>query len=249
MKNLLISIAKSTGQIILKNFMKDESKKILQFHSKYSYSIRLDKIIENIIIKTLEENNFKGTLITEETGELMLGRSKLKLFIDPLDGSVNFSRGIQQFCISLALEKMDKTLVGVIYDPYRKNLFVAEKNKGAFLNDKKINVSKRKMPPLFVNIEWSGAKSYLEIVKKIIPFYRIRTAGSGVLALCETACGITDGTILVENKPWDIPGGALLVEEAGGIVTNSESKRWNTSNKLLLASNGLIHEDLIKLLS
>jgi myo-inositol-1(or 4)-monophosphatase len=183
-------------------------------------------------------------------------------YVDPLDGTTNFAHGFPVFCVSLGLERRpaglaadaDGTLTaGVVYDPTRDELFVTEKGKGAYLNGKKITVSRT--DDLAESLLATGFPSRSRHLNPNIHFYHeitlrshgVRRAGSAALDLAYTACGRMDGYWEFNLNPWDTSAGALLVLEAGGSMTTFEGSPFKLDSREVLATNGHIDREVITL--
>ena len=201
-----------------------------------------------------------GVFGEEGTRERLSG--EFRWYVDPLDGTTNFAHGIPHFCVSLGLEQRkpglkpeeDGVLVaGVIYDPNRDELFVAERGRGAWLNGKRIHVSRT--PELAESLVATGFPSRKRHASPNIHFYQeftlrshgVRRAGSAALDLAYVACGRMDGFWEFNLNPWDTAAGLLLVEEAGGRITDFSGGPWRLDSREILASNGLIHDELLGL--
>jgi myo-inositol-1(or 4)-monophosphatase len=176
-------------------------------------------------------------------------------YVDPLDGTTNFAHGFPVFCVVLGLERRDGSLkadedgemvAGVIYDPLRNELFVAERGKGAWLNGRRIAVSKTKT--LQESLTATGFPSQKRHRSPNVHFYQeftlrshgVRRAGSAALDLAYVACGRLDGYWEFNLNPWDTSAGYLLVEEAGGQVTHFDGGKFTLDSREVLATNGLI---------
>jgi myo-inositol-1(or 4)-monophosphatase len=188
--------------------------------------------------------------------------SDFRWYVDPLDGTTNFAHGFPQFCVSLGLEQRnaglspdeDGTLVAaVIYDPLRDELFVAERGRGARLNGRLLHVSRT--PELAEALTATGFPSRKRHASPNIHFYQeftlrshgVRRAGSAALDLAYVAAGRLDGFWEFNLNPWDTAAGILLVEEAGGRVTNFSNGHFRLDSRETLASNGRIHDELLDL--
>jgi myo-inositol-1(or 4)-monophosphatase len=187
----------------------------------------VDRDAEQIIIETILEAYPKHAILAEESGAKGVGGSEYEWIIDPIDGTTNFLHGHQQYCVSIALAVKGQIQQAVVYDPSRNDLFTASKGVGAFLNDRRIRVSRRiqlnecLIATGFPVTDMSYLDQYLAMFKDILPKTAgIRREGSAALDLCNTACGRVDGYWEMNLKPWDIAAGALIVQEAGGIVTD-----------------------------
>jgi myo-inositol-1(or 4)-monophosphatase len=172
---------------------------------------------------------------------------------DPLDGTNNYAHGLPIFCSSLALEVDGRGEIGVVYDPTRKELFVAERGGGAFLNGRPIHVSDA--PTLVESMLVTGFpydihKRIPEIVGLFGEFVgrarAVRRLGSAALDLCYIAAGRMDGFWEQDLKPWDIAAGTIIVEEAGGRVTDFAGEPSSSRRHQLLATNGKIHDDMLR---
>jgi len=253
LKNLAVKIAKETGKIHLEYFGKD-----LKVFKKTNHDVKInvDRISEKNIINMIKESGMKCRILSEEVGTVKLGKDSTiyRWIIDPLDGTVNYFYGIPHFCVSIALEKDGQIILGVVYDPYRKELFSAEMDKGAYLNNKKIHVSNRKKIKDAIIATGAGntdeqIKTYLRNYKKImLSIKKIRISGSAALDLCYVASGRVDGYMVIKTNPWDVAAGAFIAKEAGGKITNLKNEDWNPFNGSIVATNGLIHKKLLELL-
>ena len=220
-----------------------------------------DRTVEKLVRTRLGEAFPEHGIYGEEgTRERLEG--EFRWYVDPLDGTTNFAHGFPQFSVSLGLEQRpagmgpdeDGTLVaGAIYDPLRDELFTAERGRGAQLNGKPIHVSRAGM--LAEALLATGFPSRKRHASPNIHFYQeftlrshgVRRAGSAALDLAYVACGRLDGFWEFNLNPWDTAAGILLVEEAGGKVTDYEGRLYRLASDEILASNGRIHEELIRL--
>lgn len=186
--------------------------------------------------------------------------AEYRWYIDPLDGTTNFAHGFPHFCVSMGLEHRTEGLApehdgpivaGVIYDPMRDELFVAERGKGAFLNGRPIHVSA--VPELGEALVATGFPSRKRHENPNIFFYQeftlrshgVRRAGSAALDLAYIACGRMDAYWEFNLNPWDTSAGFLLVEEAGGMVTGFDGAYRRLDSREILASNQLIHHEML----
>ncbi len=218
-----------------------------------------DRTVEKLIRTRLGEAFPEHGICGEEgTRERMEG--EFRWYVDPLDGTTNFAHGFPQFCVSMGLEHRpaglkpedDGTLVAaVIYDPMRDELFTAERGRGAALNGKPVRVSR--IGQLAEALLATGFPSRKRHANPNIHFYQeftlrshgVRRAGSAALDLAYVACGRMDGFWEFHLNPWDTAAGILLVEEAGGRATDFAGRDFRLDSDEVLASNGLIHEELI----
>jgi myo-inositol-1(or 4)-monophosphatase len=189
--------------------------------------------------------------ILGEEGGLKDNGSDYRWYVDPLDGTTNFAHGFPVFCVSMGLEYQGNRIAGVIYDPTRDELFAAEQGSGAYLNEQRIHVSKT--ANLSECLVATGFPSHKRHKNPNIFFYHqitlhthgVRRAGSAALDLCCVACGRFDGFWEFNLKPWDTAAGVLIVQEAGGKVTDFKSGPFQLDSRETLASNGLVHQALL----
>jgi len=220
-----------------------------------------DRTSEKLIVERLNET-FPGFGIYGEEGTRHHIEREYRWYVDPLDGTTNFAHGFPVFCVSLGLEyrpaglaaNEDGSLVaGVVYDPMRDELFVAEKGKGAYLNGKKIFVSST--DDLAECLLATGFPSRSRHQNPNIYFYQeitlrshgVRRAGSAALDLAYTACGRFDGYWEFNLNPWDTSAGALLVLEAGGTMTAFDGSPFQLDSREVLATNGRIEREVTRL--
>jgi myo-inositol-1(or 4)-monophosphatase len=222
-----------------------------------------DRTVEKLIRGRLGEA-FPEHGIYGEEGTRDRLEGEFRWYVDPLDGTTNFAHGFPQFCVSLGLEQrpagvetgQDGTLVAaVIYDPMRDELFTAERGQGAWLNGKPMRVSR--IPELSEALVATGFPSRKRHDSPNIHFYQeftlrshgVRRAGSAALDLAYIASGRMDAFWEFNLNPWDTAAGILLVEEAGGRVTDFAGGGFRLDSREILASNGLIHDELLGLFS
>jgi myo-inositol-1(or 4)-monophosphatase len=209
-----------------------------------------DRNSEKLIVESLREIWPEHGIVGEE-GTRTDADAEFRWFVDPLDGTTNFAHGYPVFCVSIALARKDDQIeVGVLYDPTRDELFAAERGNGATLNSKPIHVSK--VMGLADSLLGTGFPSHKRHKNPNIHFYQqltlrshgVRRAGSAALDLANVACGRYDGFWEFNLNPWDTAAGVLLVQEAGGTVTRFDHSPFRLDSREVLASNGLIHEEL-----
>jgi len=187
-----------------------------------------------------------------EEGGLRDTGSEYRWYVDPLDGTTNFAHGYPVFCVSLALEHKDEMIAGLCFDPTRNETFTAERRKGSWLNGSPIHVSKT--TKLAESLVATGFPSHKRHKNPNIYFYHqitlrthgVRRAGSAALDLCSVACGRFDGFWEFNLNPWDTAAGVLIVEEAGGRVTNFSGGSFQLNSRETLASNGIIHDAFLQ---
>ena len=214
-----------------------------------------DHAAERAIIGVIQAAFPDHFILSEETGEIITS-SEYKWIIDPIDGTVNFANGIPICCVSVGLEKDGEIIMGAVYNPIMHEFYFAEKGKGAFLNDKKISVSKKTkviesclvtgFPYTYLDMENGPLDVFARLVRRGIP---VRRLGSAAIDLCWVAAGRFDGYYEHKLNAWDSAAGFLLVEEAGGKVTDFKGSQYSPYQPHLVATNGLIHDELLKWIS
>jgi len=251
-KQVAIKAARLTGASLMKNYKKLQSKDIKK-KGKHDIVTKADFEANKIIIKTIKKDFPDHDFLSEETG-FEDNPDIYKWVIDPLDGTVNYNMENPLFCTALSLVYKRNILFSIIYAPYLKEFFYAEKGKGAFLNGKQIRVSKQKdLNEALILIGRSHhrlshlrfARVQLKLKENVM---NIRRLGSGSLDLAYTAVGRVEACLLVppDISLWDSLAGVLLVREAGGKVTNFNGQDWNFKRRGVIASNGLVHNQLLK---
>ena len=175
---------------------------------------------------------------------------------DPIDGTTNFTHGLPIFCASLALEIDGVAEVAAVYDPTRQELFTAERGGGAFLNGRPLHVSStgRMVDAMLVTgFPYDVHSRIQEIVGLFAEFVgrarAVRRLGSAAIDLCYIAAGRMDGFWERDLKPWDIAGGALIVQEAGGRITNMNGQPFASRGRDVLATNGRLHDDMLRVIT
>ena len=215
-----------------------------------------DKKVEKILINELQKARPSYSILSEEIGQINNDKS-FKWIIDPIDGTANFLHGIPHFAISIGLEHDDEIICGIVYDPIKDEMFVAEKGNGSYLNNQRMRVSSRsKLKDCIVftggpKFESKSRELAIEEYKKfsskiLIP---IRKLGSASLDMAYVAAGRCDGFWQRNLNYWDIAAGIILVKEAGGFVTDFEGENRYVENKTILATNSKINKEMIEVLN
>lgn len=212
----------------------------------------VDKKAEKIIVGRIFSAFPDHSVLSEEMGEKDKS-SSFKWLIDPLDGTTNFAHAFPFFCVSIALEENGEVILGVVYEPVRKELFYAEKGRGAYLNNKKISVSgTKKLIDAFLATGFSyrlheARHNNVDYFSRLLMrSMAVRRAGSAALDFCYVACGRFDGYWELDLNPWDCAAGALIVKEAGGAVTKLDGSGYSHYDKEVLATNGVIHKKMLR---
>ncbi|MFA7361012.1 MAG: inositol monophosphatase family protein [Candidatus Kapaibacterium sp.] len=249
MKNTLYKALEESGKILKEYFDTDfkiESKDIIS-----NLVTEVDKRSEARIIEIIRSDYPSHNILSEEIGALNTS-SDVKWIIDPIDGTINYAHGIPICCVSIGVEVSGEIVMGGIYNPFGNEFFFAEKGKGSYLNDKRINVSKEnnfKKSLLVTGFPYKTGSNpnnpvevFSAIVNNDIP---VRRLGSAALDICWTACGRFDGFWEYNLNAWDVAAGYIILTEAGGKVTNFQGGEYSVYNKEILATNGNIHEELL----
>lgn len=248
----LTKTASEAGDVLLKYFGR-----VRRIERKRNEGIvtEADKAAERVILKKLLRNFPDSSIVTEESGEYQGSRS-LQWYIDPLDGTTNYAHGFPWFCVSIGVHEDGRPLAGVVFQPVTKELFTAEAGKGAWLNGKRLRVSRTtglRDALLGTGFYYSkGARLGREVTifrrmnEKVLG---VRRPGSAALDLAQVASGRYDGFWERGLKCWDVAAGYLLVTEAGGKVTDYRGKPTDVFLGEALASNVGLHRKLVSLLS
>jgi len=252
LKEVLIEAAREAGKIIHSYF---EGTFIIENKEGINNLVtEVDKLSETCIIDIIRKNFPSHAIISEEIGELKKD-SPYQWIIDPIDGTVNFAHSIPICCVSIAIKHNDDLLLGVVYNPIMNEFFFAEKGKGAFLNDRPIKVSKKtdfKKACLVTGFPYRWAYDATHPIKVFERFVLeglpVRRLGSAAIDLCWVACGRFDGFWEYNLNSWDLAAGYLIVQEAGGRITNFDGAPYSVFDKETLATNGLIHEEMLQLI-
>ncbi|MFA5499699.1 MAG: inositol monophosphatase family protein [Candidatus Omnitrophota bacterium] len=257
--NKISKLAQPACRIVLKagKYLKDNSRKIKKISYKGAINLvtNVDHEVEDILIGSLRSAFPEIGVLSEESGKIDYGPG-LAWVIDPIDGTTNFAHGFPFYAISVALEKAGKPILGIVYNPEHNEFFYAEKGKGAFLNGKSIKVSTQKYLKkslLMTGFSYKLGKSMEENLVHFRHFLMssqaLRRAGCASLDLCYVACGRLEGFWELDLFPWDTAAGWLIVKEAGGEVTDFTGKQYCHNSNKILATNGEIHKQMIKILS
>ncbi len=242
-KQPLIGLAKQAGIIMRKNFAIGMKKEWKGDNTPVTVT---DKAINKLVIQEIKKNFPEHSILGEE--ESFLQKSEYVWVCDPIDGTIPFSHGYPIFMFSLALLKDGAPIAGVLYDPIVKRLFYAEKGRGAFLNDRKIRVSKRK------NLKGAVLGVHSKKLFNLIKIMRYEHEAYPLSFHCTTyggalvACGEFVAEIYGADKPWDSAAVKIIVEEAGGKVTDLDGneQRYDQPIKGCVATNGLLHEKILR---
>ena len=228
MLNIAVKAARRAGAIISRA-SNDLDKLTVELKAPNDFVSEVDRAAEAAIIEVLRQAYPQHSILAEESGAsgATLAESDYQWIIDPLDGTTNFLHGFPQYCVSIALAVKGAVNHGVIYDPTRNELFTASKGGGAFLNDRRIRVSKKiqlqdcLIGTGFPTRDMHNFERYLAMFKDLTPKCAgIRRPGAAALDLAYVACGRYDGFWEMGLSAWDMAAGALMIKEAGGLVTD-----------------------------
>lgn len=252
LKEVLLTATKEAGRIIQQYF--NGVFKVAHKDGINNLVTEVDKLSEDRIIEVIRAVYPTHTIISEEIGEL-IKPSEYQWIIDPIDGTVNFAHGIPLCCVSIGLMHNGSLLLGAVYNPMMNELFFAERGKGATLNGEPIQVSLKsdfKTACLVTGFpyKWPEAEEHpIRVFERfVLQGLPIRRLGSAALDLCWVACGRFDGFWEYNLNEWDVAAGYLIVQEAGGRITDFEGSVYNVFEKQTLATNGLIHDEMLGLI-
>ncbi len=256
MLNFAVQTARDAGRLLAERFGR-----ILRISNKSELDLvtEADLASERLIIDRIRTHYPRHAILAEESGTnppVADGdRSEWRWIIDPLDGTTNYAHGYPCFCISMGLENKGTMELGVIYDPMRDEMFTAERGLGASLNGKRIQVSPT--PNLASALLCTGfpydVRERNEFARHFANFIMnaqgVRRDGAAALDLAYVAAGRFDGFWEEGLNPWDVAAGVLLIEEAGGRVSDYQGGSVDIFNPPILASNGLLHEQMMRVLA
>lgn len=252
MINKIINIAKEAGEIIRDGFRQNISIELKTGENNLVTNI--DKASEEIILNFINKEYPTHSIIAEESGT-DIKSSEFTWVVDPLDGTTNFAHGIPIFGVSIGLQKNNQTILGVVYDVMRDKVYSAEKGSGTFENGKKISVtqnSKLSKSVLVTGFSYDmiNIDEAIEIFGELLKSTRgVRRLGSAAVDMCYVASGVFDGFWERYLSPWDVCAGMLLVEEAGGQVSNFSGKPTDIFSKEILTTNGLLHSAMVEVIN
>ncbi len=248
--NIAVKAARKAGDII--NRSSDRLDLLTVRHKSLNDLVsEVDKTAEDAIIGVLKDSFPDHAILAEESGKS--GNSDYVWIIDPLDGTTNFLHGLPIYCVSIALMHKDSIQIGVIYDPTRNDLYVASRGEGAFLNERRLRVSRR--DKLIDGLIGTGFPfrmfehnvAYLSMLRDMMKSCAgVRRPGAAALDLASVAAGRLDGFWEIGLSPWDMAAGVLLVQEAGGLVGDLEGENQYLENGRIIAGNPKIFGQLLQ---
>jgi myo-inositol-1(or 4)-monophosphatase len=253
LKNTLIEAVEAGAAEILRFFNKEFT--ISNKEGVNNLVTEADHAAEKAIFAVIKSKYPGHHILSEETGELVMD-SNYKWIIDPIDGTINFAHGIPLNCVSIAIEKDGEIIYGAVLNPHLNELFFAEKGKGAVLNEKPIRVSTKAeaikaclvtgFPYTYINMPNGPLEIFERFIRKGVP---VRRLGSAAIDLCWVACGRFDGFYEHKLEAWDSAAGFLIVEEAGGKVTDFNGDKYSPYQHRILATNGIIHDEMLDIIN
>ncbi len=241
-QKVAVAAAKEAGKIVLNYYetnMEVSTKQGNPRNLVTAADTEADALIRRIILKAFPDHS-----IVSEEDEPQKG-SEYTWYVDPLDGTTNYTRHISYFCVSIALAKGKELLVGVIYNPVTSEFYTAKAGEGAFLNGRALRTSNTSdlaqsfvcMDFAYDNAERQRAAAALK--RLVMSVKSIRVKGSGALASCEVASGKAEGYVRMGSTPWDYAAGALIIREAGGAVTDLDGKGWEPESRRVIAASSV----------
>jgi myo-inositol-1(or 4)-monophosphatase len=249
-----IELAREAGDV-LKHYMDRE--KQVELKGRANLVTIADKESEALVIRRIRERYPAHTILAEESGESGRREGEAgKWIIDPLDGTTNFAHSYPFFSVSIGFEQAGSILCGAVYDPCRDELFSAARGLGSFMNGRRLRVSDvdRLAAGLILTGFPYGVRDKMKTVMGQFEAFMfesqgVRRGGSAALDLCYTAIGRCDGFWEMDLHPWDTAAGLVILEEAGGRVTDFAGKPFSIYGKQIVASNRKIHDEMIAVLS
>lgn len=251
MLDLAITAAREAGHLLREHYARphDISSKGLR-----DIVTEADWAAEEEAIRRIREGCAGARFVSEESHSAWHDYGDAPTWcIDPLDGTNNFARGLPEFSVSVAMVQNNQVQCGVVYDPLLGHLFTAAREQGATLNGQPLRVSERdRLSDSLVMLDWPRREPYRGMIARFLARLvshvdSVRSRGSAALGLCYVAAGWADGYFQLTLGPWDVAAGLLIVEEAGGRVTDLRGQPYALNNPDWLVTNGLIHQALLDL--
>lgn len=255
MKAFLTEIILKAGDLLMEKFgfqHKIEFKAEGKYKEYPQVVSSIDLLVEEFLVGLIMKKYPDHHILSEETASILM-EDGYTWIIDPIDGTTHFLRGIPAFSVSIAIQHKDEVVMGAVYAPYYKSLYLAEKGEGSLHNQKSIGVSKIATlkealvaTSVYQSYKIQGfEKSFFNVIKQI---KNLRMFASSALDMCYVASGELDARIFANTEPWDHTAAALIVEEAGGKVTDWFGNKWSPKSDTLLVTNGIIHDDILRIL-
>jgi len=244
-------LAQGAGEILRRNYGRQQK---IHFKGEINLVTDVDHESEAYLLGRIREVFPDHGVLSEESPELP-SPSPYRWIVDPLDGTTNFAHGYPCFCVSVAVEREGTVLAGAVYDPLLDESFTASRGGGAFRNGEPVAVSETRelrrsllATGFAYDVKSSSDNNFDYFRAFVLTGQAIRRDGSAALDLCYLACGRFDGFWELKLKPWDTAAGLLILQEAGGIASRLDGSTYDIHQPDLLASNGLIHEQMVEVL-
>ena len=233
--NIMIKAAEKASKSLIRDFGEVEKLQVSKKGPR-DFVTKTDRYVEKILIEELSKSKKNYSFLSEEIGSIKNKDEQNTWIIDPIDGTTNFLHGIPHFAICIALKSKKEIVSGLIFDPIKDEMFFAEKNKGAYLNNQRLRVSKKNsIDDCLFSSNHEGVK-YSDL--------NMRCSGCAALDLAYVASGRLDGFFHNKINLWDVAAGALLVEEAGGVVNNIQEYKINDID--IKAASSFIYDKMLK---
>lgn len=252
--NIAISAARAAGSIIMRHINQIASLSV-KVKQRNDFVSEVDDLAEQEIIRIIRRAYPQHAILAEESGHSEIEKNDYLWVIDPLDGTTNYLHGFPQFAVSIALKHRDRLQLGVVYDPFKEELFCASRGEGATLNNRKIRVTK--LPDLSYALIGTGipfrpdqdVDAYLGTLRAFIQDTAgVRRAGSAALDLAYVAAGRLDGFWEFGLNPWDTAAGVVLIQEAGGLVGDFSGGHTHLETGNIVAGNPKVFKAMVKTL-
>ena len=253
--NVMIKACRKASKILIRDFGEIENLQV-SVKGPGDFVSAADKKVEKVLIEELQKARPDYSILSEEIG-LIDNDKSFKWIIDPIDGTANFLHGIPHFAISIGLEHNKEIICGIIYDPIKDEMFVAEKGNGSYLNNQRMRVSSRSKlkdcmiftggPKFTSENKELSLKEYNNFSSTVL--VPIRKLGSAALDMAYVAAGRCDGFWQRNLNYWDIAAGIILVKESGGFVTDFDGENDYIQNKTILVTNSKINKEMIEVLN
>jgi myo-inositol-1(or 4)-monophosphatase len=250
LKETLINATEAGAKVLL-HYFNDKNLQISNKAGINNLVTEADHASEKAIIDTIKESFPDHYILSEEAGEIVMD-SEYKWIIDPIDGTINYAHGIPICCVSIGLEHNGKMILGTVHNPFMKEFYLAEKGKGATLNGEPIFVSAQTevdkaclvtgFPYTYLDQPNGPLDVFGRFIRRGIA---VRRLGSAAIDLCWVAAGRFDGFYEHKLNAWDSAAGFLMVEEAGGKITDFKGDYYSPYQPQIVASNGKIHDELL----
>ena len=254
-ENTLIEIAthaaREAGRVLLEKYSQPQNIKI---KGERDIVTEADLAAETVIMQAILAGCPDAWIVSEETHSQRTGSmDRPTWYIDPLDGTTNYSRGLPPFSVSIAMARQGQVESAVVYDPINGHMFHAQRGQGAYLNDRQLHVSQvDALMDTILLLDWprdqdirqKSARSLLQLVPLT---NAVRSTGSAALSLCYIAAGWADVYFQYTLSPWDVAAGLLMIQEAGGTISGIDGRPFNLEQPDWLATNGLLHQNVLDL--